>query len=358
MGHEEARRLAISGERVLQNDRTLKMNDVADLRSMAGIGDRGSLLHNLTSPVDRIFRGAQNLTMTMSAMTWWNTRLKALCMIEMQHNFAESMLKYSDTFTAASAGNKSARLEIGKLASIGIGHNEALNIAKMLQKHPPHKVDGVWELEMSRWLDEGAVGHAAYDDVLTGLRRTAKRAVMTPGVGDLPLFMSKPVWRTIMQFQTYGFVSVSRHIVPALQRGATYGDVEAMMSLALTAGLGTGVVAMKDILREGKIRERSADQWAYDILDRSGFLMYLTVPSASVYNWGAWAAGSKKRASRYSQLSNQMALIGGPSGGTLADIFSTVQATAYGDMDAAGKHALKLAPFQMWKQVGQRFTDN
>lgn len=53
-----------------------------------------------------------------------------------------------------------------------------------------------------------------------------------------------------------------------------------------------------------------------------------------------------------------MALIGGPSGGTLADIFSGIQATAYGDMDAAGKHALKLAPFQIWKQVGQRFTDN
>ena len=180
---------------------------------------------------------------------------------------------------------------------------------------------------------------------------------MTPGVGDLPLFMSKTMYRTIMQFQTYGFVSVSRHILPAIQRGATYGDIESMMSLALAAGLGTGVVATKDILREGKIRDRTPDQWAYDILDRSGFLMYLTVPSAAVYNWGAWAAGSKKRASRYAQTSDQMTLLLGPSGGTIKDILTTGQNLAYGDTDAAGKHALKLLPFQMWKQIGQQLID-
>lgn len=52
-----------------------------------------------------------------------------------------------------------------------------------------------------------------------------------------------------------------------------------------------------------------------------------------------------------------MTLLLGPSGGTIKDILTTGQNLAYGDTDAAGKHALKLLPFQMWKQIGQQLID-
>ena len=357
MRRDEVRRLAVASERVLQNSRTLKMADVADTKAMAGIGDQGTKKHKITSAVDRAMQDATNTTTTLSAMTWWNTRLKALAMIEMQHNFATTMRQYDELLTAASAGNKKARLEIGKLASLGIGRNEARRIQAMLNKYEPQKVDGVFELDASRWLNEGEAGHKAFDDVMSGLRRAAKRAVMTPGIGDLPHFMSHGAWRTIMQFQTYGYVSVSKFVLPAIQRGATYGDVESILSMAFAAGLGTGVIAAKDYLRNGKIKERTPDQWAYDILDRSGYLMYLSAPSAQVYNWAAWAAGSKSRPSRYSQNSNQLAMFLGPSGGTLSDIVKTMTNLKYGDTDAAGKHAQKLLPFHLYQQVGEQLLN-
>ncbi len=355
--YEEIRRLAVASERMLQNQRLLKIADVADIKSMAGIGDKGGIWHNITSPIDRVFQSMASGTTTLSAMTLWNTQLKGLAMIEMEHNFASLMMRYDDLLVAASAGKKSARLEIGKLASIGIGQEQARRIQKIMAKHQPQKTDGMYELQIHRWLDEGTNGHAAYEDVLTGLRRTAKRAVMTPGIGDTPLFMSKPFYKTLMQFQTYGFVSVNRHVLPAIQRGATYGDMESILSLAFTAALGTGVIATKDLLRHGEIKDRSASAWAYDILDRSGFLMYTTVPSAAVYNWGAWAAGSKERPSRYSQNSNQLSFLFGPTGGTMADIMGAGTNAMYGDTDAAGKHALKLAPWQSFQQIFKHIID-
>ena len=355
--YEEIRRLAVASERMLQNQRLLKIADVADIKSMAGIGDKGGIKHNITSPIDRVFQSMASGTTTLSAMTLWNTQLKALAMVEMEHNFASLMMRYDDLLVAASAGKKSARLEIGKLASIGIGQEQARRIQKIMAKHQPQKTDGMYELQIHRWLDEGTNGHAAYEDVLTGLRRTAKRAVMTPGIGDTPLFMSKPFYKTLMQFQTYGFVSVNRHVLPAIQRGATYGDMESILSLAFTAALGTGVIATKDLLRHGEIKERSASAWAYDILDRSGFLMYTTVPSAAVYNWGAWAAGSKERPSRYSQNSNQLSFLFGPTGGTMADIMGAGTNAMYGDTAAAGKHALKLAPWQSFQQIFKHIID-
>jgi len=356
---DELRRMALMSERVLHNSATLKKSDVDDIRNMSGIGEHGSLKHGLTSATDRVFQGLTDTASVLSGMLWWNTRLKALAMMEMQHNLVGQMARYRQTFEAASAGNKKAQLEVARLASVGIGTEQVQRIGAMMAKHPPEKWDGVYELEMSRWLDEGDIGQKAYDDVMFALRRSATRAVMTPGMGETPLFMSKGWGKMLMQFQTYGFVTLNRFVVPALQRGnpMTYGDMEAVMSMGFAAGLGSVVVAGKDILRAGEIKERSPQQWAYDILDRSGYSMFMSVPLASIYNVAGAAMGWKERPSRYSQQTSQLGLVFGPSGNTMTDMFGVGQNAVYGDFDAAGKSALKLAPYQIFKQVGQRITE-
>ena len=358
MKNDEIRRIAIASERVLHNSRTLKIADISDMKTMAGIGDRGGIKHNLTSAGDRVVQGLNNSVNFASGMMWWNTRLKALAMIEVQHNLVALMKNYDELLKRASAQDRKAKLEIAKLASIGIGQSQAKRIKQMMSKHEPTASDGVNELGMSRWLDEGVEGHAAYEDVLIALRRVANRAVMTPGSGETPLLMSRYYMKTILQFQTYGFVTLNRFVIPALQRGINYGDMEAILSMGLASGLGTGVVIAKDLLRHGEVKERSPSQWAYDVIDRSGYLMYLTVPSAQVYNWAAWMAGETERPSRYSNLSNPKSLILGPSWGTLSDIESALVNLQYGDTDQAGKHALKLLPMQMYKQVAEQVLFN
>ena len=358
MGSDEIRRLAIISERVLHNSRTLKIADVSDVASMSGIGHYGGIKHGLTSAADRIIQGLSDTASVASGMIWWNTRLKALGMMEMQHNLVDLMHRYDDLLARASAGDRRAKLEISKLASVGIGQEQAARIQQMLAKHKPNKVDGVNELEMSRWLDEGELGHAAYSDVEFALRRVANRAVMTPGTGETPLFMSKNFWKSVMQFQTYGFVILNRFITPALQRGISYRDMDAVLSMGLAAMLGTVVIGTKDLLRTGEIKERNAGEWAYDILDRSGYLMYLTVPASGAFTFANVALGLQSAPSRYANQSNQMAVMFGPSGNTLTDLWNVGQGAAFGDTDQIAKHGSKLLPFQILKQVGDLVVDN
>ena len=354
---DEIRRLAVISERVLHNSRTLKIADVSDVRDMSGIGDMGSVKHNITSGVDRIFQGFSDTASVASGMIWWNTRLKALAMMEMQHNLVGLMQRYDDLLSKASAGNKSAQLEISKLASVGIGQEQAARINQMMNKHAPELKEGVYELEMGRWLDEGDAGHQAYDDVLFALKRVANRGVMTPGVGETPLFMSAGFGKTVMQFQTYGFVILNRFITPALQRGISYNDMTAFLSMGLAAGLGTVVVGAKDLLRSGEIKDRNAGEWAYDILDRSGYLMYLTVPASGAFNMANVAFGLKSAPSRYANQNSILGVMLGPSGNTIADMAGLGYGALYGDTEAMAKHGQKLLPFQILKQVGDRIID-
>ena len=158
---DEVRRMALMSERVLHNSRTLKIADVEDIRTMSGIGEHGTLKHGLTSATDRVVQGLSDGASVLSGMLWWNTRLKALAMMEMQHNLVDQMSRYSKTFEAASAGNTKAQLEVARLASVGIGAEQVQRITTMMAKHPPEKWDGVYELEMGRWLDEGDIGKKA-----------------------------------------------------------------------------------------------------------------------------------------------------------------------------------------------------
>jgi len=359
MKNDEIRRLTIALERVLHNSRTLKINDVGDLRDMAGIGEHGSITHNITSPVTRIIQGLSNAATPLSGMAWWNTRLKALAMIEMQHNLVEQVNGYSALLKAASAGSKKAQLQVARMASIGLGDEQIARISRMMKKHPVadlKETEGLYELGMGRWLDEGDQGRIAYEDVLTALRRTANRAVMTPGLGDTPLFMSKAVGKTILQFQTYGFVSTTRFIGPAVQR-MNYGDMEAVLSLGLAGALGTGVVMGKDLLRDGEVKERSLSKWAYDIGDRSGFFQSMTMPSATIYNWATNLAGEGKQVSRYANMQGGLPFVLGPTGGLIQKGLNLGTSVTSNDWGKAGEAAGKLMPYQILKQITERVME-
>ncbi len=358
MSHPEIHRLALMSERVLGSSRHLRMADASDPGRMMGIGDYGTKKSALTTAIDQSFNKLSQTVSIASGMQWYNTRLKALAMLEMQHNLVESVKDYSQLMMKAAAGDKTAELSIAKMSSVGLGTDQMRRIKSMMDKHPPVKTDGVFDIEMSRWLDEGDAGSDAYQDVLMALQFTANRAIMTPGIADTPLFMSKGFFKSLFQFQTYGFSIVNRFIVPGIQRGMTYGEMEAVMAFGLAASLGSVVVVGKDVIRDGKIKERSPQQWAYDVLDRAGGTAYMSPYVSGVYNAAASAFGWKETPSRYARLSQPLSVFLGPTGGTLTDIYGTGTNLMYGDGSAAGQHAMKLLPFQALLQLGNQLTDN
>jgi hypothetical protein len=345
MGNDEIRRLTYAMELLMHNSRNIKMNNGDDFRRMAGIGNYGTITHKTTATIDQVSSGLSRGTSYASGMLWWNSRLKMLAMTELQHNFTRLAGRYDELSAAASAGDRAAGLEIAKLASLGLGSDQMRNIQRMFAKHPPTETDGILELGMGRWLDEGEAGQRAYQDVLMALEHVANRAVMTPGKGDTPFLMSSEYGKTLMQFQTYGFVIMTRFMMPAFQRMATYGDMDAFLSFGLALALGSGVVAAKDLIRDGEIKERSAAQWGYDVIDRSGFLTYLSTPSAQVMRF------FDAEASRYSNERNRFALVGGPTGGLVQDLMDLGGAVGEGDLERMGRTGQKLMPFRVFAQI-------
>lgn len=342
---QEIRRLAAMSERVQHSSTVMKMANIDDVQAQAGIGSHGTVKHYTTSTIDRINGGLTEATSISSGMMWWNSRLKMLSMMEMQHNFVKLAKDYDALLSAASAGNKGAENKIAQLASLGIGVDEMRLIQKMMAKHEPQLDEGVFELGMGRWLEEGADGQRAYQAILTALDHTATRSIMTPGKGDTPFLISNGFGKLLLQFQTYGFVSMSKYLLPAFQRMANYGDMQAFLTLNLQVALGTAVVASKDFLRNGEIKDRTQAQWAYDIIDRSGLLLYLSTPLASATSMFG------NEASRYSKERNRLALLFGPTGGLITDAWDMADATAQGDTDRMGTVGQKLLPFKLYQQL-------
>ena len=347
-GHanHEIRMIALGSERILHSSTVMKMNQAEAGKETAGIGDFGSLTHYTTSTAERVMGGMAEATNVASGMAWWNTRMKALAMVQMQDTFVRHALKYDDILASASAGNLKSEKIIAEMASLGMGADEFRIITKMMDKYPPELVEGIYELNMGRWLAEGKEGQRAFDAIQVGLNSTATRAIMTPGKGDTPFLMSDGFYKTVLQFQTYGFVSLNKYMVPAFQRMATYGDMEAFLSMCLASALGYGIVAATDIKRSGEVKDRSPTQWGYDIVDRAGFLMFLSTPiSAASQQFGMTGA------SRYSMEKNRMALLLGPTGGLINDTWDLADATIAGDTDRMSQVGSKLMPFKLYKQI-------
>ena len=127
---------------------------------------------------------------------------------------------------------------------------------------------------------------------------------------------------------------------------AKYGDLEAFSSLMLATALGYGIVAATDIKRSGSVKERGLAQWGYDVVDRAGFLMFLSTPLAEASK--QFGAGD---VSRYSMEKNRLSLIGGPTGGLINDAFDFGAAVRDGDGDRMLQVGNKLLPFKLYKQM-------
>ncbi len=361
MGNSEIRRLASALELLMHNSRNMKISSTDDLANMMGVGAYGSNKHYLTSSIDRISSGIAQSTSMVSGMLWWNTRLKMLAMLEVQHNFVGMAGKYDDLLAAASAGDKAAENQIAQLASLGLGADQMRGVQAMLKKYPPEFTahspsdkEGVMELAMERWLKEGDAGQRAYQDVLTALEHAANRAVMTPGKGDTPFFMSTGYGKTLLQFQTYGFAIMNRYMMPAFQRMASYGDMEAFLSLGVGTAMGGAVVSIKDIINNGEIKDRDAKTWAYDVVDRSGLTAWLS----PMFAQGLKLVGGET--SRYSSERDRWALLAGPTGGLAQDVMDLGSAAIAGDGDRVLQTTKKLAPFNMlgklWNMIHSSAT--
>ncbi|EMF8046400.1 hypothetical protein RGI90_001007 [Serratia marcescens] len=148
-----------------------------------------------------------------------------------------------------------------KLAKLGINPNMAGRIRSEFQKHG-EVIDG-WHIgNFEKWDDQHVAG-VFQSAVLKDVNNT----VITPGIGDTPLWASTPLGKTVFQFKSFATASYNRATLGGLQEGTAqfyYGT-------AFQIGLGALTYALKQAAN-GKEVEMTPQKLVLEGLDRSGIL--------------------------------------------------------------------------------------
>ncbi|HFZ1920619.1 TPA: hypothetical protein ACIJX2_000036 [Serratia marcescens] len=148
-----------------------------------------------------------------------------------------------------------------KLAKLGINPNMAGRIRSEFQKHG-EVIDG-WHIgNFEKWDDQHVAG-VFQSAVLKDVNNT----VITPGIGDTPLWASTPLGKTVFQFKSFATASYNRATLGGLQEGTAqfyYGT-------AFQIGLGALTYALKQAAN-GKDIDSSPQKLVLEGLDRSGIL--------------------------------------------------------------------------------------
>ncbi|MEW9659594.1 hypothetical protein AB3H12_07015 [Escherichia coli] len=148
-----------------------------------------------------------------------------------------------------------------RLAKLGINDNMVARIRSEFEKHG--EVINGWHIgNFEKWDDQHVAG-VFQSAVLKDVNNT----VITPGIGDTPLWASTPLGKTIFQFKSFATASYNRATLGGLQEGTGqfyYGT-------AFQISLGALTYALKQSAN-GKEVDWSPQKLAIEGIDRSGIL--------------------------------------------------------------------------------------
>lgn len=148
-----------------------------------------------------------------------------------------------------------------RLAKLGINDNMATRIQAEFRAHGEN-IDG-WHIgNFEKWDDQHVAGVFQ-----AAVLKDVSNTVITPGIGDTPLWASTPLGKTVFQFKTFATSSYNRGTLGGLQEGTAqfyYGT-------AFQIGLGSLTYALKEAAN-GKEVDWSPNKLVLEGLDRSGIL--------------------------------------------------------------------------------------
>lgn len=277
-------------------------------------------------------RGLQSMTTrfgVVSLMAPWNATLKQFVGVTTMTNILRSAERVA-------AGKGSAR-DIRNLASSGIDADLAERITKQFAAHGDNQ-SGVLLAKAGEWTDQGA-----REAFRAAVVREVDRAIVTPGHGDKPLWLSSELGKTIGQFKSFGVSSVQKTMLAGLQQR----DAAALNGVVLSLGLGALAYWLKSATSGQEVSDNPR-QWAVEALDKSGLVGWLMdangiVEKATRGNVGlSYLTG--KQISRYASRDVTGAFLG-PTADAVSDIFQVSGSIFAGDTTQSDLHrAGKLIP--------------
>jgi|GEM_PF-479228 len=315
-----------------------------DLREMAVgldyvLSTRTKAIADLTDPYSRRSAFERGLNWgtqkfgNWTLMNQWNTALKSWSGLIIQSRIL-------DNAQLQAAGKEVPQKEIRKMAQVGIDQNMLRRIGDQFSKHG-EDMDGLLTGHSHLW-DDRAVREAFQSAVLKDVDST----VVTPGVGDTPLIMSKEVGKMILQFKTFIFAQHNRVIASGIQQG----DASFYLGALGTIALGAMVYVMKQKL-SGRDIDYSPNNLVKEGIDRAGMIGWLSEPLNAVENFsgGRFGLGAMFGAPPVSRFQSRNAIgaLLGPTFDMAGDGAVIANGVLNGEFDDKQTHAVrKLLPYQ------------
>ncbi len=319
------------------NSKALFLNE---LRDELGIGGKGSLTKTITGNVDRVSNTLASNMNTWSGMAGYNMLLKGIAGLVQLDNIRQWVGKYEAL----------SKLQKTQLASVGIGRSEAKKLNEMFEKYGEVHEKG-FDANSHLW---GSANADIARTLRVAIRRTMNRAVVTPGYGDVPLFMSREYGKLIMQFQSFGFATVNRILVPAIQRGSQ-GDARVAAWFAANLSLATGITAFRNYYMNGKNpAEFTPGQWTREVVDRSGLLAFMSPYADATLKLTGMEPGGVSTRYRNNRWWESLM---GPWAHTLTTLGQSASAAVEGDVKKLGEKTFLLAPFNQWARIFNNVAD-
>ncbi|OVZ82185.1 hypothetical protein [Yersinia kristensenii] len=307
-GREDMQKMGTALDIVL-SDRSRALADLTD-----GFAQRSAI----ESGIDHATGKFGNLTL----MNQWNAFHKSLNGI----NTADIIL---------SASKSDARL-----AKLGIDENMLSRVQQQFSKHGK-TIDGLRIGNSSAW-DDPAVRSTFESAVVKDVNNT----IVTPGIGDTPLWSSSQTGKLVFQFKSFIFGSYNRSTVGGIQAG----EAQFYYGLGLQLMLGAMTYAIKNTLA-GRDVDYAPEKLTLEGIDRSGVLGPLmefnnTLEKVSAGTLGLGPLLGTGTQSRYASR-GVIGSIAGPTFGTLDNLRAISTGVLGGDFDKEAIRATRqLIPGQ------------
>jgi hypothetical protein len=291
----DSRRMHVALDWVLDT----RSGTLADIAEDLSGGQRG-----FAANLERVGQRATQQFTRLSLMATWNSTLKNLT----------SILEQDAILRGAANPSSLSKIQRAKIAQLGLGESDLKVIAEQFAKHG-ETTDGMLRASTELW-DKEALGVAR--KLESAIIKAGEVMSISKGVGDTPLLMDKELVKTLLQFKTFGVVSVNRLMIPVAQ-GLAHGDMMAANGLGVMLGLGTLSQYTKDIIA-GREPETDPASIVSSALLWSGALGYIpdVWDPATVFMPGPLR---KLKLSRFKDSSPLDTLMG-PSFGTASDFIT------------------------------------
>ena len=198
---------------------------------------------------DKYAHKVADKVITFSGMKHWNSVMKTVSGHLIGDKIALSAMK-GDTKVLKGLGFSDVRIK---------------DLKKAIDEHAIDE-DGLWNLNLDRWSDRALV-----EKVEAAAVKEADRLIVTPSVGDKPLYATTEYGKTLFQFKSFIVASTNKVMLPLLQEGG----IRPWMEVATSVGLGLGIANFKAAMRGDEIAPENQMEEALAATGLTGYAMEL-----------------------------------------------------------------------------------